>query len=336
MYAVANILKTDGTIYDRMLYFNNFTFYADKPCSILTDSYSIVDVPYVNEGTCECLNAGALALDGEIGYCLESDTKDENKDEASVLLRTLDINSESFKRFAPKAGAGVYTNMGHGNGMTYYDGALYVAAYIREDLKNNIAAMQHIVKLSAEGNVLGEYELDKGSCIGSIAHYRDNLFILGEYNHLGRTDNSGELTYAFEPMFYIGYFQNNRFIKTRTFSVTNPTFSLEIPPEKESASNVLQDIHYDDEFGLYYVTYTNGVSHMFRISPERVESAGIEVTEPMEPDEQFEFGTAFGEVESLSISALVHAPGAMYVAGKKGGNKVHRVTGTKFYRADLA
>lgn len=331
MYAVANVVNSNGTISDRLLHFDNFRFYVDKtPFNILTDSTSSVAIPvHKPDGeTYKCENAGAMALDGEIGYCLESYTADEEtnkeyRDKASVLLRTLDINSVSFETYAPKNG--VYTNMGHGNGMTYHDGALYIAAYIREDIKNGIAAMQHIVKISTEGALLGEYELEKDSCIGSISHYSGDLFILGEYN------SSETQSYAREPKFYIGYFENGKFVTTKTFSVTNPTYSSVGPAPGKKPKNYLQDIHYDSEFGLYYVTYTNGVSHMYRVLPERIENA--DGSEILEPDEQFEFKEVFGEAESLSISVLEGQVGSMYVAGNNGN--AHKVAGFKFYRSDL-
>lgn len=340
MYAIANVSKPDGKNYDRMLHFNNFTFNADKPFSVLTQSYTTVDIPYIKEAgkTYECKNPGAFALEGEIGYCLVTDSANEEAEyddanKASVLLSSPDINSSRFERLFPKE-KGVYTNMGHGNGMTYYDGALYVAAYIREELDKGIEALRHIVKLSTNGEVLGVYEIDEGSYIGSISHYNGNLFILGEYDALGKT------SYALKPTFYIGYFENNKFVKTNIFSVTNPTFTLEPPAPNKSAKNVLQDIHYDHEFGLYYVTYTNGKSHMYRVCPEKIENVVPNWLEPelLEPDEQFEFESAFSEVESLSISNLEGKVGTMYIAAhdRELGNYAHRVTAFKFYRSDLA
>lgn len=314
MYAVASVTTKAGEKADRMLHFTNFTFDSEGIFTITVGRNNSVDVDIPNSTgvyngeNYECDNAGAMALDGEVGYCLVSDTSGECANAASVLLKTSDVNAGPFKKIAP--GNSVYTEMGHGNGMTYYNGALYIAAYVR-NVRNAI------VKLSTDGTKLGEYLMDSGICIGSISHYRDNLFILGEYN-------PSPNTYAFEPKFYIGYFENNRFVKTKTFSVKNPAYDT-------AKSNFLQDIHYDDEFGLYYITLT-GKCHMFRVTAEQIEQAGSAAIEPVE---WYEFDSSLAsEQESLSISTPTGAVGAMHIACNGDGNqdKMYKVNGLKFYR----
>lgn len=323
MYAVARVKTKTGENKDRMLHFTNFAFYQDKPLTVTVSGGSSVDIPnpsgVFNNKEYVCENAGAMALNGENVYCLVSDTKGDHKEVASVLLKTTNADSGPFAKIAPENT--VYTNMGHGNGMTYYNGALYVAAY-RRDIKSAI------VKLSTTGEQLAEYIMDAGSCIGSISHYKDNLFVLGEYN------GSNGHKYAYEPKFYIGYFENNRFVKTKTFSVTNPTYDIQAEMGGEGISNVLQDIYYDSEFGLYYITRTNEIDHMYRVTAEQIEQAGSTALEPVE---QYEFDDPTYEPESLAISALAGTVGTMYIVcnGDEESNvsdKMYKVNGFKFYR----
>ena len=127
------------------------------------ESRTVPNLDVIINGTAyTCANLGAFALNGTTGYCLLSHTTDDDmKDKASVLLSSPDISSKNFTRVS---GSPVLRTMGHGNGMTYANGYLFVAAYDRAINRNEIAQLD-----PATGNLVETYQCEH--TIGGISYY---------------------------------------------------------------------------------------------------------------------------------------------------------------------
>lgn len=144
------------------------------------ESRTVPNLDVIINGTAyTCANLGAFALNGTTGYCLLSHTTDDDmKDKASVLLSSPDISSKNFTRVS---GSPVLRTMGHGNGMTYPNGFLYVAAYDRDVNRKEIAQLD-----PATGNIVETYQCDH--TIGGISYYgydsqrSKDLFIVVNYD----------------------------------------------------------------------------------------------------------------------------------------------------------
>lgn len=318
MYVAANTAlqpgktEADGLVQDGILHAGNLRFYKDAPFYAKLYTERRVAIPSVTvniEGTSlVCYNPGAFAMDdSDNGYCVSSYTKDDMPycNEASVFLKSDDINRNDFERINKQK---IYRNLGHANGMAYYNHALYVAAYNRDIKQKNI------VKLSLTGEELAVYTAER--TIGGISHYKENQFILVDYD-----GPAVDVSYAMKPRFYIGYFDDVKkvFKVNKTFTVINPTFN------KNSSSNFLQDMHYDEKFGLYFVTLTDGADYMYRVFPEHVDDAA-DLGSEISPDEQSILG-GVGELETLYISRT----GKMYVVNAGESDQLNVVTTLDFF-----
>lgn len=320
MFVAANVVESDGKSNDGVFYFENVTFSKEDMNTYQFSCSPISTIPALsgtfNGNSYVCNNPGALALVGTTGYCISTNTSaNALQDKCSVLLKANDINTDSFTKIAPKAG--VFENMGHGNGMTYYDNALYVAAYVKSDFPE--IKMHTIVKLSLDGEVLATYNVD--GYIGSISHYEGNRFILGNY------ENDGITSYALNPTFYIGYFEGDSFRVTKTFRVTNPMYT-------ENVRNYLQDIHYDPDFGLFYSVLTSGKGQgLYRILPEQIANASS--NEIIMPVEHYTYSASFNEFESCFISNTNNAVEYMFINENvsTGDDSLDKVMNVKFYRS---
>ena len=239
----------------------------------------------INGSTYTCANLGAFALNDSTGYCLISHTdKDEMQNKASILLSSSDITSTDFTRVK---GSPVLTTMGHGNGMTYANGYLFVAAYD----KSVNSRRAEIAKLDPATGILVEtYQCEHA--MGGISYYGYNselnkdLFIVLNY------DPIDDKSYAMTPEFYIGYLESKKFISVKKFSVQNPSFDSTID------QNYLQDIYYSPKHGLFYVTFTESTK-IYRILPEQIMQAA---NKPLAPVAVYLKDAAVKEIESLAIS----------------------------------
>ena len=240
-----------------------------------------------------CKNLGAFALNGSTGYCLISHTdEDDMQNKASILLSSSDISSKDFTRVK---GSPVLTTMGHGNGMTYANGYLFVAAH--DKAKSSRRA--EIAKLNpATGALVETYQCDHAmggiSYYGYSSEFKKDLFIALNYDPI---DNK---SYAMNPEFYIGYLESGKFVSTKKFSVQNPSFDSNV------TKNYLQDIFYAPGHGLFYATLT-GSSKIYRIRPEQIEQF---TGEPLTPVAVYGSDSSIKEIESLAISDL----GTLYIA----------------------
>ena len=256
------------------------------------ESRTVPNLDVIINGTAyTCANLGAFALNGTTGYCLLSHTTDDDmKDKASVLLSSPDISSKNFTRVS---GSPVLRTMGHGNGMTYANGFLYVAAYDRDVNRKEIAQLD-----PATGNIVETYQCDH--TIGGISYYGydsqrgKDLFIVVNY------DDVGSKPYAQTPEFFIGYLESKKFVSIKNFYAQNPSFNTKY-------KNYLQDIFYSPLHGLFYVPLLTGTTRIYRLLPEQIEQAS---DEPLVPVAVYNKDDAIYEIESLAISDS----GTLYIA----------------------
>lgn len=312
LYTVANIVPSangGGHTKDGMFYVGNLRFYTDKPfwCKIYFNAG--VDIPSYN-GTVDgvkynCGNPGAFALDGKSGYCVATSTNKNypaTSDNASVLMKTTNIDTKAFARVHQ----GVLRGLGHANGMAYFNGSLYVAAYDRNRNQKDI------VELSPNGIETGRYECEV--CIGGISHYKGNEFILLNY------DKFNNYSYSERPTFFIGTFNENtgKFVRTRYFTTDNPLY------DPSANLNVLQDMHYDELYGLYFICKSDENESIYRILPEDVDNAAngshVNIAECLLPDDSVK------ELESICVSE-----GKMYAINNTVADKACLVQTLNFY-----
>ena len=105
-----------------------------------------------------CTNFGAIALDGRRLFALK--TAQSNKKSTLMIY-------QSYKSDANCTGR-TYTNqMGHGNGMTYWDGKIYVAP------------LDEYVQIIDEKAGMRRKKVKSPIVIASIAHVRNDLFMCG-------------------------------------------------------------------------------------------------------------------------------------------------------------
>ena len=256
------------------------------------ESRTVPNLDVIINGTAyTCENLGAFALNGTTGYCLLSHTlKGDMKNKASVLLSSPDVSSKNFTRIS---GSPVLRTMGHGNGMTYANGYLYVAAYDRNVNRKEIAQLD-----PATGNIIETYQCEH--TIGGISYYGydsqrgKDLFIVVNY------DDVGSKPYAQTPEFFIGYLESKKFVNIKNFYAQNPSFNAKY-------NNYLQDIFYSPSHGLFYVPLTGITTRIYRLLPEQIEQAS---DEPLVPVAVYNKDDAIYEIESLAISDS----GTLYIA----------------------
>lgn len=304
LYTAVKVTKGEGKYTDAGVFLiNNMKFASsgtieiDVECSSgirMNEAYFIDD----NGEKRIFHNPGGFAMpgmedtqNGMKGYCLKTYTSkavSELTNKASTLLSTENVSTKPLSMI----GCDVLTEMGHGNGMTYHKGSLYVAAYDRSNTRMEIA------KISLEGIPMMTYQCE--NVIGGIAHYKnENEFIVVDYT---RTDYPN---YASTPLFYIGTLDDNtqNFVKNEEFSVLNPTYA---------SGDVLQDIHYTPYHGLFFCAKTGKIDRIYRVTPEQIDNR--EPNKLIVPKEVYVFNNAIvGEVESFSLGS----DGRMYFSENK-------------------
>jgi hypothetical protein len=170
-----------------------------------------IPVPNKNGST----NFGAIAMDGKRLFALK--TSQSNK--ISTLFSYQDFRTGcSYKTRK-------YTNqMGHGNGMCYWEGKLY------------IAPLDKYIQVIDEKNGMKRTKLTTPININSIAHYRGNLFLAG-LNLIRITGRAVELVKKLklsweDPSFPIGQdigFHKGRLYIIRSSSEKNQNLIIRCP-----------------------------------------------------------------------------------------------------------
>ena len=171
-----------------------------------------------------------------------------------------------------------------------------------------------IVKIWFSGKIVETYECD--SMFGGIGYYGNNKFIVLNYEQL-----AGEPAFSQTLHFYIGSFKNGSFDSEKEFTVNNPFYLSKV--------TVLQDIHYDINHGLFFITHRTDVeiSKIYRINPDKITNASVK--EPLIPDEVFIPNSSISEIESVCIASS----GIMYIVQNKSTSKpdlVSKVSGLTF------
>lgn len=296
-------------------YANDVIFRATNPVfkndGILEFTFSVntgVKVPNAsgtyNSSRYNCVNPGAFALNGNTGYCFKTHTAEGTlQNKISVLFKSSNVSASDFtEAFSPRK---VFTKLGHCNGMTFADGFLYVAAYDRY----STPVRKQIAKINpTTGETVETYECD--TLLGAIGYYGNNKFVTLNYK-----DTKEDLH------FYIGHFSSGRFVSDKEFIVPKPSFP--------GSSTYLQDIHYDINHGLFFITYypSDKISRIYHISSSKILNANA--TEELTPDDVFITDSSVSEVESLSLTSS----GVMYIAqnaDSKEPDIVSKVSGLSF------
>ena len=256
-------------------------------------------------------NPGAFALDGNIGYCFKTHTRDKTPllDKVSILFKSSDVSSKNFSEvFSPRK---FFTELGHCNGMVFANGFLYVAAYDRHITPQR----KQIAKINpSTGKTVETYECNP--MFGGIGYFGNNKFIVVNYE-----EHSGEPAFSQTLHFYIGSLKDGIFDSEKNFTVNNPSYLSE--------STLLQDIHYDINHGLFFITYRKDekISRIYRINPDKITNASTK--NALVPDEVFISSSSISEIESVCIASS----GIMYIVQNKGDGKsdlVSKVSGLTF------
>lgn len=309
--------KTGG-----LFFINNITFGKSRPTLINLNGSKGVPIAAASvddNGTKRnCANPGALALNGNIGYCLRTHSEKGSplQDKGSVLLSCSNVtNTSDSNQFTRVSGSPDLINMmGHGNGMTYKDGYLYITAHSKSTTPN----IKNIVKITTKGTNPEIFDCTK--MLGGIACYNDKEFIALNYQN-------DPNPYAMYPKFHIGELRNGNFEIRKTFRVKNPIYK---PKETEDDFNVLQDIHYMPEHGLFFVPLTNGEKRICRVTPEQIQAA--DETTPIMPKEMFvPADKTIREIESLADNGN----GLMFFINHSyatDGDRVKQILGVKFLK----
>lgn len=177
---------------------------VEAEAATVTKSFKEVVIVKTEEGT-KCGNFGCIALDGKGGlYALKTDTT-KGTPNYSILYYFKDYrnykNTKSCKKYR------VDQSLGHGNGMTYRSGKLYVA-----DGKK-------IIKMSTKGIVEATYSIDvSGVSVGlnsisasSITCYKSDTYIVG-VGKIGEKDTR-------KNVYVIGSIEGNKFKVKSSFKV---------------------------------------------------------------------------------------------------------------------
>ena len=152
-----------------------------------------------------CSNFGGIACNGKNDiYCI----KTKQDDTVSTIYVFKDGKYKGSRKFTGK--------MGHGNGLTFHDGKVYVAT------SSNIIQSVDISKWT-------RVSLSAPFSIGGIAHYRDDEFLV----------RSGSKLYILKE-------DDNVMYKVGSIEIKNPF--------KENGYSVAQDICYNN--GRIYLVYS--------------------------------------------------------------------------------
>lgn len=185
----------------------------------------------------------SMAGNGSTIYLLKNrENKDSSLDDRSYIVKILNANTSSPQLVLPADAAYV----GHGNGMTYYNGYLYVAhgesakLYRVREEENSTTAYDPSTEwkkgtIHYEKNTLTLSGVNSDEKIRNIAHYTGNYFIVCLKSSYSGTTNT--LTYG------VGLLEGTTFtIKKRFTVVATDTYSA------------VQDIDYSDGY-LWAVLY---------------------------------------------------------------------------------
>lgn len=193
----------------------------------------------------------SMAGNGNTIYLLKrrASTNTSIVEDRSYIMKILDANTSNPKLVLPADAAYV----GHGNGMTYYNGYLYVADgdnpklyRIEEEAQSTNETKPFSTKWSDQGTLYYEKKtmsvqgINSGETIKNIAHYSGNYFIVCLKSSYSGTTNT--LTYG------VGLLNGTTFTIQKRFTVI-----------EENTYKAVQDIDYNNGY-LWVVLYDNMVT----------------------------------------------------------------------------
>lgn len=177
---------------------------VEAKAATVTMSFKEVVIVKTEDGT-KCGNFGCIALDGKGGlYALKTDTT-EGTPNYSILYYFADY--KNYKNTKSCVKYKVNQSLGHGNGMTYRSGKLYVADG------------QKIIKMSTKGVVEATYGIDLGGVsvglgsisASSITYYKSDTYIVG-VGKIGEDTNR-------KNVYVIGSIEGSKFMVKGSFKV---------------------------------------------------------------------------------------------------------------------
>lgn len=187
-----------------------------------TSKEKLVEVPNVKG----CSNFGTFCIVGSKAYALKTNAQDSK----SVLYKIKDFSDPSKAKIVSKK---TIKGLGHGNGMDYYDGKLWVATSKYPDESD-----AQVVALSLDGAVLDTYTAD--TKISSLTRYKQGQFLVGIGNNI-----NDEYT----------VFKTAEIDETNKRLVFRDAFSVQGPSAEDYEWVIPQDIHYNASDKCLYAVY---------------------------------------------------------------------------------
>ncbi len=169
----------------------------------------------------KCTNLGTMCIVDSTLYCIKTDSTDS----ASVLyiIKNYTSSSATITKKTIKNKSGQVTSIGHGNGMTYYNGSIYVATMIGS------GSGSQIVRINTSGVIQEGFTYNHS--ISSISYSRGGYFIVN-----GKQDTTGYRKYDVVSL------ASGKASRYKSFYV------------KIADNRISQDTHYED--GTFYIVRT--------------------------------------------------------------------------------
>ena len=185
-------------------------FYNVTPTSITVDG--VFKVENVKIGSANCTNPGGMVFVGNTAYILKTD----GNDSCSVLMEYQNYNSSTRKLITHKIvdKKGAVTSIGHGGGLTYYNGNFYTPNGNKIHEINKKGVIQKTYTVTG---------LKGPSSISHITYCRSGNFIVASPKNYAETSAgvkcSQELKNKPYRVFYTAILEGNNFVIKKKFFV---------------------------------------------------------------------------------------------------------------------
>ncbi|MCB6992372.1 hypothetical protein LI177_02580 [bacterium 210820-DFI.6.37] len=188
-----------------------------------TNKYKLVSVPNKDN----CVDFGTFCINGSTAYALKTEMTDTSTSKSALYKITNFADSSK----ATIASTKVISNLGHGNGMAYYDGYLWVATSTDE-----------VVKMTTSGEIKKRYKTPDGVKVSGITYCRGGKFIVS----VGNKINGAYTT-----------FKTAEIDETNKTLIYKKTFKIKAPTLKDTYDRVTpQDHFYNSTDKCLYMVYS--------------------------------------------------------------------------------
>lgn len=158
-----------------------------------TNKSKLIEIPNKND----CTNFGAFCINGSTAYALKTNSTDTQ----STLYTITNFNDASKAKIVSTK---LINNLGHGNGMDYYNGKLWVTT-----------CTKILVKMSTAGVVEKRYTTPDGVKLNAISYCRDNKFLVTVGNNVNDEYTVFKTAVLDEA--------KNKLVYKKTFKIKAPT-----------------------------------------------------------------------------------------------------------------